>query len=61
MGQLIDDLLVFSRLGRQEIKFSDIDMVKLAKTVLKELKPDAHERKVGFNINKLPPRRKSVG
>jgi len=55
MGQLIDDILALSRLGRQEIKRSEIDMDKLAKTVFKELKPAAHERKVEFNINKLPP------
>ncbi|MBM4331865.1 MAG: HAMP domain-containing protein [Deltaproteobacteria bacterium] len=55
MAQLIDDLLLFSRLGRQEIRISDIDMVKMAKTVSKELKPAAHERKTGFNINELPP------
>lgn len=55
MGQLIDDLLMFSRLGRQEIKRSEIDMDKLTKTVFRELEPTAHERKVEFNINNLPP------
>jgi len=55
MGQLIDDLLVFSRLGRQEIRVSEMDMGKLAKAVSEELKLAVPERKVGFNINKLPP------
>jgi signal transduction histidine kinase len=53
MGQLIDDLLVFSRLGRQEIKKSDIDMGKLATSVFKELRLSAPERKIKLNIKTL--------
>ena len=41
MGQLIDDLLLFSRLGRQEISPSDIRMTELAKGVFEEIKPPA--------------------
>jgi PAS domain S-box-containing protein len=55
MGQLIDDLLVFSRLGRQEIRVSDIDMGKLAKAVSEELKLAVTERKLKFTINALNP------
>jgi PAS domain S-box-containing protein len=37
MGQLIDDILKFSRTGRLELNFSWIDMEKLAHTVSEEL------------------------
>jgi len=35
MSQLIDDILKFSRTGRLEINFSEIDMAKLARDVWK--------------------------
>jgi light-regulated signal transduction histidine kinase (bacteriophytochrome) len=54
MGQLIDDLLVFSRLGRQEIKVSDVDIENLATGVLKELNDIVPERKIQFDVRKLP-------
>ncbi|MFA6971002.1 MAG: PAS domain S-box protein [Gallionella sp.] len=40
MGQLIDDILKFSRTGRVELVFSVIDMEKLARDVFDELLPD---------------------
>jgi PAS domain S-box-containing protein len=55
MGQLIDDLLVFSRLGRQEIRVSEMDMGKLAKAVSDELKLIIPERKIHFTIKPLSP------
>jgi signal transduction histidine kinase len=55
MGQLIDDLLLFSRLGRQELRASGIDMGKLAKAVSEELKLAVPERKLKFTINTLIP------
>ena len=39
MGQLIDDILKFSRTGRLEITFSEIDMEGLAREVVAELQP----------------------
>jgi PAS domain S-box-containing protein len=54
MGQLIDDLLVFSQLGRQEIKASDIDMGRLASAVSKELGLSTPDRKIELNIKTLP-------
>ncbi|OGE23423.1 MAG: two-component sensor histidine kinase [Candidatus Dadabacteria bacterium RBG_19FT_COMBO_40_33] len=53
MGQLIDDLLAFSRLGRQQMATSNMDMGKLAKAVFKELKATAPERTIQFKINTL--------
>ena len=55
MGQLIDDLLVFSRLGRQEIRVSEMNMGNLAKAVSEELKLTVPERKLKFTINTLIP------
>ena len=41
MGKLIDDLLEFSRLGRQALVTSNIDMSALVAQVLQELRQDA--------------------
>ncbi|MBT1695368.1 HAMP domain-containing protein [Fulvivirgaceae bacterium PWU4] len=38
MGQLIDDLLAFSRLGKQSVTRLNLDMTSIAKTVTEELK-----------------------
>ncbi|HET6822018.1 MAG TPA: PAS domain S-box protein [Anaerolineales bacterium] len=54
MGQLIDDLLAFSRLGRREIYFSRIDMETLANSVFVELTKDENRERVGFVIENLP-------
>ena len=56
MGQLIDDLLTFSRLGRQEMKASRIDMTALAKGVFEELKAAA-PKKIELKIRRLPSAR----
>jgi PAS domain S-box-containing protein len=52
--QLIDDLLTFSRLENQEMKQSNIDMVKLAKTVFDELQGRVPERNLLLDIKTLP-------
>ncbi|HEX6034976.1 MAG TPA: ATP-binding protein, partial [Anaerolineales bacterium] len=54
MGQLIDDLLAFSRLGRKEMYTSTIDMRGLAVSVLNELIKDEHQERLDFHIGKLP-------
>ena len=55
MGQLIDDLLAFSRLGRQDIRLSNLDMGELARSVFEELKlNNSFERTPQLNINTLP-------
>lgn len=38
MGKLIDDLLTFSRLGRQALQRAVLDMVELARAVVEELR-----------------------
>jgi signal transduction histidine kinase len=54
MGQLIDDLLVFLRLGRQEINLSEISMDKMAKSVFDELRATVPEKTLQLDI-KTPP------
>jgi len=54
MGELIENLLTLSRLGRKEMALSDIDMCELAKDVYEELRTTVTERVLQFNIKKLP-------
>jgi PAS domain S-box-containing protein len=53
MGQLIDDLLAFSRWGRQEMKMSEINMSHLVREVFAQLVPP--DRPVKFQLASLPP------
>jgi PAS domain S-box-containing protein len=54
MGNLIDDLLAFSRLGRKEVQKSKVNMKTLAKETLKELsKAEKHHAEV--RIGNLHP------
>ena len=55
MGQLIEDLLALSRLGRKEMQVSMIDMEKLAKTVFDEIKEANPGRNIQLEIKTLPP------
>jgi signal transduction histidine kinase len=54
MGTLIDDLLAFSRLGRQEVKKQPVDMKKLAQEVFDELKAVNPDRSIKFVLGDLP-------
>jgi PAS domain S-box-containing protein len=54
MGQLIDDLLAFSRLGRKEMFTSRIDMKALAISVFDELAKEPERERIDFQIGKLP-------
>lgn len=53
MGQLIDDLLDFSRLGRKELEKSTVNMEALVTHVQQELVSQEKERKIQFKINRL--------
>lgn len=55
MGRLIDDLLAFSRLGRQEMRPAEIKMNELAGAVCAELQTTVPERKLQFHLQPLPP------
>ena len=54
MGQLIDDLLAFSRLGRKEMYSSKIDMNALASSVFEELIKEENHERIDFELAKLP-------
>ncbi|QXD16330.1 PAS domain S-box protein [Rhodocaloribacter litoris] len=55
MGQLIDDLLRFSRLGRQPLERRRVDPASLVRDVWHELRPLAGDRNVVFRVGHLPP------
>jgi PAS domain S-box-containing protein len=57
MGQLIDDILQFSRSGRLEMTLSEIDMKQLAQEVYAELQPSAADSKLQLEIESIPPAR----
>ena len=57
MGRLVDALLKFSRLGRQHLRSSVLDMTALARAALEELTPLHAGRKLEFELNPLPPAR----
>lgn len=54
MGRLIDDLLTFSRLGRQQMTESEIDLSILARSVFDELIAQEPGRKIEFKIHPTP-------
>ncbi|WP_051382568.1 PAS domain-containing sensor histidine kinase [Bradyrhizobium sp. Tv2a-2] len=54
MGNLIDDLLAFSRIGRVESRTSDVDLQQLVKEVASEVGQQAKERKISWKIGALP-------
>ncbi|MFZ2163276.1 MAG: ATP-binding protein [Sideroxyarcus sp.] len=57
MGILIDDILKFSRSGRVEINFSEINMEKLTHEVFEELQPSVASAGLQLEIEHLPPAR----
>ncbi len=54
MGKLIDELLRFSRTGRQELRKVEIDMNTLVKEVIERMMPDIEEREINWEIHDLP-------
>ncbi len=55
MGHLIDDLLTFSRLGRQDIVKTNIDSGAMIREIIGDLAPENGERHIQWVIQPLPP------
>lgn len=54
MGNLIDDLLGFSRIGRAETRRTTVDLDRLVREVVAELGQEAKDRDIGWSIATLP-------
>jgi signal transduction histidine kinase len=55
MGQLIDDLLKFSRLGRHPLARRSVSMARLATEVFDEFTTERADRDITFEVADLPP------
>jgi PAS domain S-box-containing protein len=55
MGQLIDDLLNFSRIGRKELVMVNVPMESIVTNICSELKNEQGDRDIEFHIDKLLP------
>jgi light-regulated signal transduction histidine kinase (bacteriophytochrome) len=55
MGQLVDDLLAFARLGRQELVKQPVDPDKIVRRCLAEMTKEQEGRQVEIVIGELPP------
>jgi PAS domain S-box-containing protein len=54
MGKLIDDLLTFSRLGRQPLRKQSLAPGDLVRQVIEDLRPEWEGRQVEFHVEDLP-------
>lgn len=54
MGTLIDDLLQFSRTGRQEMQETDLNMNEVLQDVLNQVKHDTENRNIEWDLVVLP-------
>ncbi|ACO45971.1 CHASE domain-containing protein [Deinococcus deserti] len=54
MSQLIDDLLAFSRMGRQELRNVPVDLTSLIRASWHGLEPDRQGREIQFRLDELP-------
>jgi light-regulated signal transduction histidine kinase (bacteriophytochrome) len=55
MGELIDDLLTFSRLSRQPLALMSVDTMALVRSVLADMKGQLAGRDVKITVGTLPP------
>ena len=55
MGELIDNLLVFSRVGRTELQKVEINLEQMVKDTVSGFVVETGGRKVAWNIGPLPP------
>ena len=54
MGDLIDDLLAFSRIGRAETRKTMVSLEQVVKEALSEVRPETDGRNIAWTIGALP-------
>jgi PAS domain S-box-containing protein len=54
MGDLIDDLLAFSRIGRTETQKTSVSLAQLAREAVAEVRQDTQGRNIAWKIGALP-------
>jgi PAS domain S-box-containing protein len=54
MGQLIDDLLAFSRMGRADLRKATVRLDDLVQDVIKDCSRDAADRNIQWQVGNLP-------
>ena len=54
MGQLVDDLLKLSRIGRQQLVCEPTDLNTMVESVLQTIQPELEGRRIDWRIAKLP-------
>jgi light-regulated signal transduction histidine kinase (bacteriophytochrome) len=54
MGLLIDDLLVFARMGRAEMRIARVDLTELLEETIRSLQPEMQQRNIIWKKGTLP-------
>ncbi|GFE81465.1 histidine kinase [Steroidobacter agaridevorans] len=54
-GQLVDDLLSFSQLGRTALSMAPVDMQKVVQEIIRSVEPDTRSRQIEWRVQPLPP------
>jgi len=54
MGNLIDDLLTFSRVGREELQKADVDLDQLVQETMRDFQMDTKKRNIAWEVHPLP-------
>ena len=55
MGNLIDDLLAFSRIGQSEMKKREVNLDQLVQETMGDFQAETNARKIIWNIHSMPP------
>lgn len=55
MGQLIDDLLAFSRMGRQQMQTAECDLAAIARSIFEGLESALRKNIRSFDVKPMPP------
>lgn len=54
MTRLIDDLLSFARMARQEMERGEVDMDRLFREVIEEMRQNLGDRRIEWKVDQLP-------